>query len=150
LWDTGRWTVRAELDSPDLVTDWVTAPDGSWLAVLDGFARTVRVWDTCVGEWVVPPPGDRRLRVTERVTAPDGTWVGTLEGGRVELRDAADGRLLGTAGSYGTVRLCEVAPDGRWLATIGVHANQYGTTADVVALTRTSRTASDTCRSAPR
>ncbi|GAB1639804.1 WD40 repeat domain-containing protein [Krasilnikovia sp. MM14-A1259] len=135
LWDADRWTVRAELDSSDAVTSWVAAPDGSWLAVLDGFARTVRFWDTRGGGSAVSRRDDRRMRTAERVSSPDGSWVGTLDGGRVTLRDSADDRILGRAGHYGTMRLCEVAPDGRWLVTIGIHANQYGTTADIVTLT---------------
>jgi WD40 repeat protein len=93
------------------------APDGTWLATVDGVDGGVRIWDTATAthrvELVAPGNAGGALAI-----APDGTWLASGHGRTVFIWDTDSfTRRARLSGHGGTVSAVAIAPDGAWLAT---------------------------------
>ncbi|MEV0459187.1 WD40 repeat domain-containing protein [Catellatospora methionotrophica] len=126
-WDTGTWQLCADWDGGLGPLDGcLIAPDGAWLAA--GGGGTVRVWD------VDGRPRAQIEQATLRgaIVAPSGRWIGTVDHGRVSLWDTSEGNRLAEGGWHGSLHRCAVSPDETWVGLVGLHANQYGFSADAL------------------
>ncbi|MFC7248155.1 WD40 repeat domain-containing protein [Catellatospora aurea] len=126
-WRTDTWQECADWDGGlGPLTACLIAPDGSWLAA--GGTDCARIWDF---------DGELRAQLDGAVldgaiVAASGRWIGAVDGGMVQFWDTNEGFRLDRGGWHGVLHRCVASPDEAWVGLVGLHANQYGFTADAL------------------
>ena len=117
VWDLTTNKQTVEWKAPGKVRNIALAPDGKWVASVDG---KLSIWDTDTGKLVKTLEHDGKDASTV-VISPDGKQIvsGGLDG-RIYLWDRETSDLIGTfAGHDGPVRTLTISPTGRYLISAG-------------------------------
>lgn len=117
LWDISDNTVSHTFEHDHWAAKVVFSPNGSYLAVIHGQRKKIKIWDVATKQSVTDLTGDVNW-ISYIAFSPDSTtFVDAGIDSVVTLRLTSDWSVIGRISVYGSVSGLDFSPDGKTLAS---------------------------------
>ena len=121
LWDLTDNTVSYTFQHDDWAAKVTFSPNGSYLAVIHGERKKIKIWDVITKQSVTDLTGDVKW-ISDIAFSPDSsTFVDAGLDGTLTLRATSDWSVSSSINVYGSVSGLAFSPDGKTLASASLN-----------------------------
>ncbi len=117
LWDLSDNTVSHTFDHEGWVYAVTFSPNGSYLAVIHGDGKKIKIWDASTKTSAAELTGDVNWIGAIAFPPDSSTFVDAGQDGVITLRSVSDWSVFGRISVYGSVTDLAFSPDGKTLAS---------------------------------